>query len=266
MKFTTTAPPLVVSLLAAVSARPTNSLERRAGSCPQNVLSCPAAIGNMNSCCVPKHGLVVHSQQWHRDLGPNDKFTIHGLWPNDCDGSFRNSVFCDPNREYPDVENILIGYSDKRQGFLDDMYKYWPSYEPSPQAPDFNDFWSKEWGKHGTCVSTLDPSCMDKDMAVYSYFDKVLELREEYDIYAALAAHNITPGDTYPVDEVINAIEQELNVGAAVSCKHARAPLEFHLFFLVENKDQYKPATRPGNTEKAEYCFNNEVYYQKKSP
>ncbi|KAI9242866.1 MAG: ribonuclease T2-like protein [Podila humilis] len=226
MKFTTTAPPLVDSHLAAVSARPTNSLEPCTDSCPQNVLSCAADIGIMDSCCVPKHGLVVHSQQWHRDLGPNDKFTMHGLWPNDCDGSFNNSVFCNPNREYPNVENILKRYCDKREDFLYDMCKYWPSYEPSPGNPDFNDFWRKEWGKHGTCVSTLDPGCMSKDMAFYSYSDKGLKLREECDIYTALAAHNITPGDTYPVDKVINAIEQELQVGAAVWCEHEQYPLE----------------------------------------
>ncbi|KAG0096594.1 ribonuclease T2-like [Podila epicladia] len=226
MKFTTTAPSLVFSLFAVVSAHSTNSLEHRADSCPPNILSCAADTGNMNSCCVPKHGLVVHSQQWHRDLGPNDKFTVHGLWPNDCDGSYHNSTFCDSNRKYPNVEDILRRYPDKRQGFLDEMFKYWPSYNPSPRRPNYNKFWSEEWGKHGTCVSTLGPNCMGKDMAVYSYFDKSLKLREEYDIYAALAAHNITPGDTYPVDKVISAIEQELHIGAAVWCKHGEFPLE----------------------------------------
>ncbi|KAG0086992.1 Ribonuclease T2 precursor (RNase T2) [Podila epicladia] len=125
------------------------------------------------------------------------------------------------------------------------MFKYWPSYNPSPRRPNYNKFWSEEWGKHGTCVSTLGPNCMGKDMAVYSYFDKSLKLREEYDIYAALAAHNITPGDTYPVDKVISAIEQELHIGAA-------------------NKDQYKPAKRPDGTEKAKHCSNRAMHYPKK--
>ncbi|KAG0331082.1 low-affinity phosphate transporter [Podila horticola] len=221
----------------------------------------------MDPCCVPKQGLIVHSQQWHRDMGPNDKFTMHGLWPNNCDGSHgRNSMHCDPNREYNNVEDILSNYPDARVGFLDDMHKYWPSYQPNVRNPDFNRFWSHEWGTHGTCVSTLGPSCMDEDMAVYKYFDKGLELREEYDIHAALAAHNITPGETrYSVDDMINAIEQELKVGAAVSCKHGRDPLEFHLFFEVQNKDQYKPVKRPASTSKAENCPSGMVYFQQKS-
>ncbi|KAF9923027.1 ribonuclease T2-like [Mortierella alpina] len=153
---------------------------------------------------------------------------MHGLWPNDCDGTHDNSNWCerrpggDRSREYNDVEDILHDYPDKRNGFLDDMYKYWPSFKPTPQNPDFNGFWKREWGKHGTCLSTLDPSCMGKEKAVYSYFNKSLELREKYDIYAALAAHSIKPGDTYSVDDMINAIEQELGVGAAVSCEHGQ--------------------------------------------
>ncbi|KAF9274897.1 ribonuclease T2-like [Mortierella alpina] len=233
--------------------------------------------------------------QWHRDLGPNNKFTMHGLWPNDCDGSHDNSTWCDRERKYNNVEDILHDYPDKRDGFLDDMYKYWPSFMPTPQNPDFNKFWSREWGKHGTCLSTLDPGCMSKEKAVYSYFNKALTLREEYDIYAALAAHNITPGDSYPVDEVIDAIEQELGVGAAVVCKHGPTdPLEvrwisyssihdsrrcelgevltskysvyqkFRLFFQVQNKDQYKPVMRPDNTDKEQFCVNSMVYYQRK--
>ncbi|CAO3571069.1 unnamed protein product [Mortierella alpina] len=63
---------------------------------------------------------------------------------------------------------------------------------------------------------------MGKEKAVYSYFNRFLKLREEYDIYAALAAHSVKPGDTYRVDDMINAIEQELGVGAALSCKHGR--------------------------------------------
>ncbi|KAG0346934.1 Ribonuclease T2 precursor (RNase T2) [Podila minutissima] len=123
------------------------------------------------------------------------------------------------------------------------MYKYWPSYQPNVRNPDFNRFWSHEWGWHGTCVSTLGPSCMDEDMAVYKYFNKGLELREEYDIHAALAAHNITPGETrYSVDDMINAIEQEL-----------------------KNQDQYKPVKRPDGTSKAEGCPSGMVYFQQKS-
>jgi len=56
---------------------------------------------------------------------------------------------------------------------------------------------------------------MGKEKAAYSYFNRFLKLREEYGIYVALAAYSIKPGDTYRVDDMINAIEQELGVGAA---------------------------------------------------
>lgn len=51
-------------------------------------------------------------------------------------------------------------------------------------------FWSHEWSKHGTCVSTLRPTCYgdsyQKYQDVIDYFEKVLELRDTYDLYGAL--------------------------------------------------------------------------------
>lgn len=34
------------------------------------------------------------------------------------------------------------------------METYWQSNDESPEA-----FWAHEWSTHGTCVSTLEPSC-----------------------------------------------------------------------------------------------------------
>lgn len=37
---------------------------------------------------------------------------------------------------------------------LDDMNTYWNSNDETNEA-----FWEHEWASHGTCVTTLDPSC-----------------------------------------------------------------------------------------------------------
>ncbi|RUS28408.1 hypothetical protein BC938DRAFT_481921 [Jimgerdemannia flammicorona] len=55
------------------------ALERKA-ACRTDILSCSTTVED--TCCSPKHGLLVLAQQWIRGIGPSDAFTMHGLWPN----------------------------------------------------------------------------------------------------------------------------------------------------------------------------------------
>lgn len=36
------------------------------------------------------------------------------------------------------------------------MQAYWKDYQGHDES-----FWEHEWGKHGTCITTLDPGCYD---------------------------------------------------------------------------------------------------------
>ncbi|KAJ3417583.1 ribonuclease T2-like [Chytridiales sp. JEL 0842] len=98
-------------------------------ACPQSAISCdtsPNPPDNPDnedmSCCVPRHGLLVLAVQWlpgyckgnrgtdsctHDILDrlPTDEWTIHGLWPDTCDG-YQVSE-CDRKRLYNDTKKKI---------------------------------------------------------------------------------------------------------------------------------------------------------------
>jgi ribonuclease T2 len=67
-------------------------------------------------------------------------FTIHGLWPqytttgypHDC-----TSEAFDPSAVAP------IG--------MNNMMEFWPNVQAAPDSSNYDDFWTHEWTKHGTC-------------------------------------------------------------------------------------------------------------------
>ncbi|KAF9400460.1 ribonuclease T2-like, partial [Entomortierella beljakovae] len=176
MKFTTIAASIALAAISVVSAFPMNrsALVPRA-TCPVDVLSCSSESSGVSSCCLPTMGLVLLTQQWYQGLGPSNEFTLHGIWPDTCSGGQGPSGGCDSTRVYSDVQTRLQNYGGKYSGFMNDMNTYWSSY-----TGDNNYFWSHEWSKHGTCLSTLAPSCISgyvQNEDVYNYFSKALSLR-----------------------------------------------------------------------------------------
>ncbi|KAF9997965.1 ribonuclease T2-like [Entomortierella chlamydospora] len=236
MKFTTIAASLAIFALSAVSALPVSPLARRQDTCPANVLSCSANAKGVDGCCLPDMGLIVLVQQWYQGLGPSNQFTMHGLWPDTCSGGQGPSSGCDSSRVYSDIETRLQNYANADPDMLDNMNTYWSSY-----TGDNNSFWSHEWSKHGTCVSTLAPSCIAnyvQDEDVYNYFSTALGLRQKYDLYAALANAGITPGSNPNVDDMHSAIQSAFGVDAEINCNNG-ALSEIWLFFNVQNTNEF---------------------------
>jgi len=52
-----------------------------------------------DTCCFNSPGgQLLLTQFWDTDpeTGPTDSFTLHGLWPDECNGGYQES--CDPSR------------------------------------------------------------------------------------------------------------------------------------------------------------------------
>lgn len=57
----------------------------------------------------------------------------------------------------------------------------WKDYQGNDES-----FWEHEWGKHGTCISTLDTTCYDDykpQTEVVDFFEKTVELNKGLDSY-----------------------------------------------------------------------------------
>lgn len=174
-------------------------------SCPNAGLSCQkkSTFDPPDTCCLNyPGGQFALTQFWNSNpyagppgyLGPKDAWTIHGLWPDHCDGHY-DSV-CDCNRSgdcssqnykcsrstcngaYSSITNILQQFGE--QDTLDYMTNHWKGIRGDEHL------WQHEWSKHGTCVSTLQPQCYENYTETYEvveYFKKAVEVYKSLPSY-----------------------------------------------------------------------------------
>ncbi|KAF2641272.1 ribonuclease M [Massarina eburnea CBS 473.64] len=174
-------------------------------TCSSPQLSCHNTTVVSNLCCFnAPGGQLLQTQFWDTDpvTGPTDSWTIHGLWPDHCDGTYDAS--CDSSRAYTNISAILKSFGATT--LLSDMGTYWKDYQGNDET-----FWQHEWGKHGTCISTLEPSCYTNHKAteeVVDFFQKTVDLFKALPSYTWLAAAGITPSTTttYTTSQIQSAL------------------------------------------------------------
>ncbi|KAJ5167486.1 Ribonuclease T2 [Penicillium canariense] len=196
----------VTSLVTGISA----SLE----TCASNsALSCQSSSTSPTCCYNYPGGALLQTQFWDTDpsTGPTDSWTIHGLWPDNCDGTYQSS--CDSSRAYTNITDILE--AQDRTELLSYMQQYWLDINGDDES-----FWAHEWGKHGTCINTITPSCYTSytpQEEVGDFFQKVVDLFKGLDTYKALSDAGITPSSskTYSLSKIQSALST-LHDGAEV--------------------------------------------------
>ncbi|KAG4220372.1 hypothetical protein PC116_g31149 [Phytophthora cactorum] len=108
-------------------------------------LSCHNDTKVADTCCFNyPGGSLLQTQFWDTDpvVGPDDSWTIHGLWPDHCDGTY--DATCDSKRAYKNISDILKSAGN------DDLLSYMETFW-LPNDSTGEEFWEHEWGKHGTC-------------------------------------------------------------------------------------------------------------------
>ncbi|OXV06934.1 hypothetical protein Egran_05300 [Elaphomyces granulatus] len=206
------------------------------------VLSCSAnaRFGEVDSCCVETFGgLVLSTQFWDTYTGleakgqvlPEGSWTLHGLWPDFCNGSF--TQYCDLNRQYdpapspntttgtvvppwkgPSIDTFLQPFG--KYDLLAYMNKYWISQG----SPNY-DLWAHEFSKHATCYSTFDTPCYGDPPAHIDW----------------LGQANINPSNktAYTLSEIEWALKQAS--GATPYDKRTTTPSDLLPVILLPDRD-----------------------------
>ncbi|KAF1946621.1 ribonuclease T2 [Clathrospora elynae] len=188
-------------------------------SCPMPQLSCHNTTVVENLCCFnAPGGQILQTQFWDTApaTGPDDSWTIHGLWPDHCDGTY--DANCDPSRGYTNISAILNSFG--ATDLLSYMSTYWKDYQGDDES-----FWYHEWAKHGTCISTLEPDCYNDykpTEEVVDFFQKAVDLYKTLPSYEWLKAAGITPSTskTYTFAAIQSALAvNRPGVQVTLGCK-----------------------------------------------
>lgn len=82
--------------------------------------------------------------------------SVYILSGSNSDFKLFDSENCDPSRDYTGISTLLT--ENGATATLDYMQTYWVNDDGTSE-----ELWEHEWATHGTCYSTLEPSCFGSD-------------------------------------------------------------------------------------------------------
>ncbi|KAF8604992.1 hypothetical protein BDV93DRAFT_521882 [Ceratobasidium sp. AG-I] len=132
--------------------------------CPEDPpASCSEQSNGMDSCCIPSPGLFELSQIW--DV-KHKRWIIDSIRILSCDG-LKEHTSCDSSRVYPPskVQNLVEGYARHAIPLVEVSRELgWGGISLDARDEQVAEIWAQQWATHGTCISTFDTKCFDKDM------------------------------------------------------------------------------------------------------
>lgn len=191
-------------------------------------------------------GLILSTQFWTTNAqdtvnnGPKDSTTIHGLWPDYCDGTYPQ--FCTKDSGIPEytgeqIDAVLQKYDPA-------LFAYYQKYFKDLNG-DAADFREHEYNKHGTCYTTMRPSCQptlpwisQPDYAVLNYFRQIAHKFQERPTYNYLKDAGIVPttSKNYTLTEIQSALKQRHGATPFVGCNKKGELNEFWFYWVVRGQ------------------------------
>ncbi|KAI5208168.1 ribonuclease T2 [Aureobasidium subglaciale] len=217
------------------------------------VLSCSSAANpsSVDSCCAETYGgLFLSTQFWSTYTGlesegqllPPDDWTLHGLWPDFCNGSY--TQYCDLNRQYdphpspnttnslpngtvvppykgPSITTLIEPF--KKYDLLAWMNKYWIN-----QGASNDEFFAHEFSKHATCFSTFDIPCYGPEYTphqeIVEFFETAIQYYRRLPTWGWLAQAGIKPSNTttYSLSQFQTALNSSYGALPYIGCSGPR--------------------------------------------
>ncbi|KAF2636175.1 ribonuclease T2 [Massarina eburnea CBS 473.64] len=274
--------PLIAALATTASAQlyPNQSNLNHTCSLQKPLLSCPEHDPSVvDSCCVETFGgLLLSTQLWATYTGgessgqllPADSWTLHGLWPDFCNGSY--TQYCDLTRQYdplpspntttgqpngtavkpwtgPNIGTFLEPFG--KPDLLDFMQTYWIA-----QNQDNAGFWGHEFSKHATCYSTFDTACYGplyrEHEEVVDFFETAIRYYRRFPTFEWLAGASIVPSNltTYTYADIRDALFERTKGVPFIGCSGPR----------YNSTDAGKNSTDNGYTVFSEVWYYEHVY------
>ena len=259
-------------------------------SCPNPQLSCHNTSAVADTCCFnAPGGQLLQTQFWDTDPseGPADSWTLHGLWPDHCNGQYDS--YCSADRQYTNITQTLQSFG--QTSLLAFMNTYWknqngavksfPSSYSHPgegQSKVIDEgipgtdesFWEHEWGKHGTCISTLDPSCYVNYVPqeeVVDFFNRTVSLFQTLPTYQWLADAGITPSATqnYSSSDVLAALAAQHGANVTIECTGDGELDEVYYFYNVAGSVQVGTFVPENPVGESSDCPDSLVYLPKQA-
>ncbi|CAK5264515.1 unnamed protein product [Mycena citricolor] len=247
--------------------------------------SCENTTSIADTCCSPTPGgLVLQTQFWSTWTGlehegqllPKASWTIHGLWPDNCDGSFNS--YCDLSRQYdptPDagiapytghgVDTFIRDFG--RLDLLDFMEKYWIN-----QGLPNKNFWAHEFSKHATCTSTFDTKCYGpgykQHQEVIDFFDAVIRAYRMYPTFDILAAAGIVPSNTtaYSLARIESALQSQTGALPHIGCVKGTILSEVWYYNHVWATEQFGTYKHIDTTFASNCNASAPIWYYERTP
>lgn len=207
-------------------------------NCPSDAgVSCSSSNQEASCCFESPGGVLVQTQFWDYSpsTGPSDLFTLHGLWPDLCDGSYKQ--YCDYSSEVSNdgstIEGILVNQFND-QTLYNNLKTVWKNIDGTDQS-----LWAHEWNKHGTCINTIAANCYSNfqdNENLYDYFSILYNLYESLPTYKWLAAAGITPSNTktYTKSQIQNALSSNFGQQVYFKCDSNNAINEVWYFHHIQ--------------------------------
>jgi ribonuclease I len=193
----------------------------------------------------------------------SNKFLIHGMWPVNLHRRVRGHIFpqCCNNSILFDWKRDMVAHEETRSL----MEKVWPEIlVPETHKEEItkkHGIWSHEWIKFGTCFIEGDrefATNIPDSTPVESYLLHAMRLRNQVDIYAALAEEGIVADSnrTYLPSNISDIVERKFGVRPELSCllmKSMPNQVLYHIMLCIE-KDELKKMRDSKHVPKLTNC------------